>query len=151
MQWQLDGLIIHTKKWFLGARFLGAPPISLRQGRTPETGTARRAGRDAGGASDRKEGRQAREGGREAGRKPHVGSSETSDASCWFAVPTAPDCGCFSRPANPPIFRYGAFPENSVTQIESEISDGASAVLRPLSLASRRCQEITYIYIYIYT
>ena len=28
-QWQPDGLTIHTKKWFLGAGFLGAPPISL--------------------------------------------------------------------------------------------------------------------------
>ena len=29
VQWQPDGLTIHTKEWFLGARFLGAPPISL--------------------------------------------------------------------------------------------------------------------------
>ena len=29
VQWQPDGLTIHTKKWFLGARSLGAPPISL--------------------------------------------------------------------------------------------------------------------------
>ena len=29
VQWQPDGLTIHTKKWFLGAGFLGAPPISL--------------------------------------------------------------------------------------------------------------------------
>ena len=29
VQWQPDVLTIHTKKWFLGARFLGAPPISL--------------------------------------------------------------------------------------------------------------------------
>ena len=29
VQWQLDGLTIHTKKWVLGAGFLGAPPISL--------------------------------------------------------------------------------------------------------------------------
>ena len=50
--------------------------------------------------------------------KPHIGSSETKDASCWFAVPRAPDCGCFSRPANPHISWYGAFPENSVTQNE---------------------------------
>ena len=28
-QWQPDGWTIHTNKWFLGARFLGAPPISL--------------------------------------------------------------------------------------------------------------------------
>ena len=28
-QWQPDGLTIHTKKRFLGAGFLGAPPISL--------------------------------------------------------------------------------------------------------------------------
>ena len=27
---QRDGLTIHAKKWFLGAGFLGAPPISLR-------------------------------------------------------------------------------------------------------------------------
>ena len=29
VQWQPDGLTIHTKKWFLGAGFLGSPPISL--------------------------------------------------------------------------------------------------------------------------
>ena len=29
VQWQPDGLTIHTKKRFLGAGFLGAPPISL--------------------------------------------------------------------------------------------------------------------------
>ena len=28
VQWQLDDLTIHTRKWFLGAGFLGAPPIS---------------------------------------------------------------------------------------------------------------------------
>ena len=28
-QWQPGDLTIHTKKWFLGAGFLGAPPISL--------------------------------------------------------------------------------------------------------------------------
>ena len=27
MQWQPDGLTIHTKKRFLGSGFLGAPPI----------------------------------------------------------------------------------------------------------------------------
>ena len=27
--WQPDGLTIHTKKWFPGTGFLGAPPISL--------------------------------------------------------------------------------------------------------------------------
>ena len=30
VQWQPGGLTIHAKKWFLGAGFLGAPPISLR-------------------------------------------------------------------------------------------------------------------------
>ena len=29
VQWQPDDLTIRTKKWFLGAGFLGAPPISL--------------------------------------------------------------------------------------------------------------------------
>ena len=29
VQWQPDGLTIHTKKWLLGAGLLGAPPISL--------------------------------------------------------------------------------------------------------------------------
>ena len=29
VQGQPDGLTIHTNKWFLGAGFLGAPPISL--------------------------------------------------------------------------------------------------------------------------
>ena len=32
VQWQPDGLTIHTKKWFLGAGFLRAPPISLNEG-----------------------------------------------------------------------------------------------------------------------
>ena len=36
VQWQPDGLTIHTKKWFLGAGFLGAPPISLIIARRPE-------------------------------------------------------------------------------------------------------------------
>ena len=31
VQWQPDGLTIRTKKSFLGAGFLGAPPISLRE------------------------------------------------------------------------------------------------------------------------
>ena len=39
VQWQPDGLTFHTKKWFLGASFLGAPPISLRT-RTAATQTA---------------------------------------------------------------------------------------------------------------
>ena len=29
VQWQPDGSTIRTNKWFLGAGFLGAPPISL--------------------------------------------------------------------------------------------------------------------------
>ena len=29
VQWQPDGLTIHTNKWSLGARFPGASPISL--------------------------------------------------------------------------------------------------------------------------
>ena len=32
MQWQPGDLTIHTNKWFLGAGFPGAPPISLRMG-----------------------------------------------------------------------------------------------------------------------
>ena len=32
VQWQPGDLAIHTEKWFLGAGFLGAPPISLRKG-----------------------------------------------------------------------------------------------------------------------
>ena len=32
VQWQPGDLTIHTKKWFLGAGFLGAPPISLSEG-----------------------------------------------------------------------------------------------------------------------
>ena len=31
LQWQPGGLTIHTNKWFLGAGFLGAFPISLRK------------------------------------------------------------------------------------------------------------------------
>ena len=54
--------------------------------------------------------------------KPHIGPSETWDAGCWCAVPKAPACGCFSRPANPRISRYGAFLENSVTPIRTERS-----------------------------
>ena len=38
--------------------------------------------------------------------KPHIGSSETLDAGCWLAMPKAPDCGCFPRPANPRISAY---------------------------------------------
>ena len=30
VQWQPDGLTIHTTKWFLGAGFLGAPPTSIK-------------------------------------------------------------------------------------------------------------------------
>ena len=37
VQWQPDGLSIHIKKWFLGAGFPGAPPISLIQ--RPEGGS----------------------------------------------------------------------------------------------------------------
>ena len=33
VQWQPDGLTIHTQKWFLGAGFLGAPHISLKRWR----------------------------------------------------------------------------------------------------------------------
>ena len=29
VQWQPDGLTIRTEKWFLGAGFLGAPPIHI--------------------------------------------------------------------------------------------------------------------------
>ena len=38
MQWQPDGLTVHTKKWFLGAGFLGAPPISpqVSVGKSPD-------------------------------------------------------------------------------------------------------------------
>ena len=32
VQWKPDGLTIHTRKWLLGAGFLGAPPISLVEG-----------------------------------------------------------------------------------------------------------------------
>ena len=45
---------------------------------------------------------------------------------CWFAAPRAPDRGCFSRPANLRISRYGAFPENSVTQ-KVGFSEGSGA------------------------
>ena len=34
VQWQPGDLTIHTKKWFLGAGFLGASPISLNDGCT---------------------------------------------------------------------------------------------------------------------
>ena len=33
VQWQPGDLTIHTKKWFSGPGFLGAPPISLQVGR----------------------------------------------------------------------------------------------------------------------
>ena len=33
VQWQLMDLTIHTKKWFLGAGFLGACPTSLKSAR----------------------------------------------------------------------------------------------------------------------
>ena len=31
VQWQPDGLAIHTKKWFLGAGLLGADNIGMKQ------------------------------------------------------------------------------------------------------------------------
>ena len=31
VEWQPDGLTVHTEKWFLGAEFLGALPISPRE------------------------------------------------------------------------------------------------------------------------
>ena len=34
LQWQPDGLTIYTNKWVLGARFLGARPISLVEARS---------------------------------------------------------------------------------------------------------------------
>ena len=54
VQWQPDGLTIHTKKWFPGAGFLGAPPISLdlsvsgRDGREPMLERAVKAMRQMG-------------------------------------------------------------------------------------------------------
>ena len=51
-----------------------------------------------------------------------TGSNETWDASCWFAAPQSSRyCGRFSRPANQRISRYGAFPENSVTPVATQI------------------------------
>ena len=45
VQWQADGLTIHTKKWFLGAGFLGAHPISLTTHcREPPGSASRRQG-----------------------------------------------------------------------------------------------------------
>ena len=41
VQWQPDGLTIHNNKWFLGAGFLGAPPISLRSGASRASGPPR--------------------------------------------------------------------------------------------------------------
>ena len=38
VQWQPDGLTIHTKQLFLGAGFLGAPPISLSVGKMRSAG-----------------------------------------------------------------------------------------------------------------
>ena len=60
VQWQPDGLTIHTKKWFLGVGYLGAPPISLSEGgRDKGPSWQRRAGclssRSAAGASDHRE------------------------------------------------------------------------------------------------
>ena len=37
VQWQQDGLTIHTNKWFPGAGFLGAPPVSLAVSRHPRS------------------------------------------------------------------------------------------------------------------
>ena len=44
VQWQPDVLTIHTNKWFLGAGFLGAPPISLMRS---ESSGRRSGGLDA--------------------------------------------------------------------------------------------------------
>ena len=49
VQRQLGGLTIHAKKWFLGAGFLGTPPISLIQFTGPETGIRKRVTRKADG------------------------------------------------------------------------------------------------------
>ena len=54
--------------------------------------------------------------------KPQIGSRETSDAGCGFAVPKAPDGGCFSRPANSCISLYRGFPENLITQAVIPVS-----------------------------
>ena len=43
-------------------------------------------------------------------RTQAIRPSETWDTGCRFAVPNAPDCGCFSQPASPRISRYGVFP-----------------------------------------
>ena len=45
VQWQPGGLTIHTKKCFLGAGFLGAPPTSLRFASPAARGSAPLAGR----------------------------------------------------------------------------------------------------------
>ena len=62
VQWQLDGLTIHTNKWFLGAGFLGTPPFSLRlhdlaAGLAAQRATANRLRRDLGASQQEAESR----------------------------------------------------------------------------------------------
>ena len=47
VQWQPDGLTIHTSKLSLGAGFLGAPPISLKALTRRAIRSVRRAARRA--------------------------------------------------------------------------------------------------------
>ena len=45
-----------------------------------------------------------------------------------MAVPKAPDCGCFSRPAKPRTSRNVAFLENSVTQHRLDLADDSNCL-----------------------
>ena len=65
----------------------------------------------------------------------------------------APDCRCFTRPANPRISRYGAFPENPVTQGPIRKSyalyeDGQTKTCS--TFQSLRLRPLSYYYYYYY-
>ena len=62
VQWQPDGLTIHTKKRFPGAGFLGAPPISLLWRWRPRRATLGAAAPGARGRRSVASGRPARPG-----------------------------------------------------------------------------------------
>ena len=62
----------------------------------------------------RSSGKSAQEG------KPHIGPSETWDAGCRFAVPRAPDCGCFFPTRKPAHFPVQSFSRKTRSPNSSE-------------------------------
>ena len=64
-------------------------------------------------------------------------------AGGWFAVPNAPDRGCFSQPANQRISRYGAFLEHQVTNMVS-FHNFKSQILK-LSVSNPKSKYVAYL------